>query len=265
LGNLVAQALHSLKKTANSSGQYTINPGGDFLIYGGGIFDSELPLLNNGGTFKIKAAESNNAIETTAIFPVPFANDQDTSIRMISGKIEMSRFTNLSANGIKLENGKLATVYTSRTGYSLPTITTPKLTNLGAVFSLLDDLNNRKVGNNLKFETLKIDGEVIWSGGSHSPYMESLNGNNRDLLWSTGKFTVIPGINSNIVITPTVINSNGEEVTSQNGDGAWSIIESDTLVDLNLENLPEIVSVWLSFYQQLYVETTNKKFYLRTV
>jgi hypothetical protein len=249
----------NIKKTkvSKSSGQYTINPGGTFNIMNGTVYSSDLPLENNAGTLEVIAAATESTFDTTANFSGAIGTGENApTIKMISGHIIVSHYTNLNANGkIKLEGGILATKHIARSDNSNsfpPVIGTTELVVAGADISLYYNLINRKVGSTLMFDTLKIDGKVKWTSGNYDPFMQKEEAASLDQWISSEEFTIDPDATTPAKISPSVINGNGEVVTSQNGTTRWAVIQSLDEITLDLQDLPTVDSTWLTFDSAAY-------------
>jgi hypothetical protein len=72
------------------------------------------------------------------------------------------------------------------------------------------------------FGTLKVDGNVNWTGGTYSPYVSNVANGPSDLWWSTKTFT----IGGTAALSPIAVDATNKVVAPTSGF-TWQLLQGD--------------------------------------
>lgn len=223
-----------------------LNVKGGMAIGMGGIGgDLEMPLYVSGGIFTIRAP-STYSFSGLALTKADLPADPGAgSVEMSSGRIEIQHGATLKAtgNGVKVSGGTLATIKNGDAAQSNAVID-GKLTNSGAIISILYDATVRKVGTGtVFFGILEVKKTFDWTAGTYTPavYAPGHDVNKADRILAREAITANTGGSG--TVAPIAIDGDGKPNIMNPVPGqSWIILVSDA--SITGANPPNVIGKW---------------------
>jgi hypothetical protein len=211
------------------SGRITIKAGGTVEVSPAtgqttGIWLSDLPIWNDGGTLKIMGT-------TTASFSAP-PQTPGSPVYQSAGVTYIENGSTLQGASIAIVGGKLSTLARAQ-GEQTATINVDAEGNLlvDAEVVICDGSNPHVFGK------LHVNGSVTWQGGTYRPVLDGSNPANADLWSCTGKFTNPHTAENLRFIAPRTVNIPPGGVAKNQ---KWRIVHSDVEIVPPPAGLPPV-------------------------